>query len=147
MQLEDAVKKLQQHLELSALTPDDQGHYVIIFDQRLEIDVFEPASDQGYVYFKGYIAELPKAERARETFLKKCLQANLARVRNNEDYLSVDPDTQGLELYNKTALGHLDPPSFFKKFEAFVNNLEFWKDFAQDSSVDETPLTPFIIHP
>lgn len=147
MQLEEAVKKLQLHLELKELKPDDQGRYVIVFDERLEIDIFEPAADQGFIYFKGYITELPEAEYTKEAFLKKCLQANLARVRNNEDYLAVDPDSQGLELYNKTDLENIDALAFFAKFEAFVNNLEFWKDFAQDTSVNETPLTPFIIHP
>lgn len=141
MRLEDGMKELTSKLKLPLESPDEDGVYRLIFDNSLEVEIFKGEAAQ-IIVSSPLLKELPEDEAARQELLAKYLRLNFAALKKEqEDVLSLDPDTNHLVLYRKINTQHLYPDEFVKIVESHLNNLELWRALGDDRQPNNPPTT------
>jgi hypothetical protein len=122
---------------------DADGRYYLTLDESLQIGVLQNAER---VYLEGRIGDLPQDRNVAEELLARALNIHLARLRNNNAVLSIDPQDSGLLLFDQIPLGGLALRRLEAAIGSFANGLAFWRRFiAQDTAPRQTAPPPLSI--
>jgi len=119
--LKDLGAKLGGTFEL---TPDESGTVMLEIDE-MPVSILE-LNELGLVVLLGVVGELPPEEKI-ERLYRALLEANHHFAGTAGATLSVNPETNAVELCRPLVRAVLDGERLFNELERFVNTLEVWR--------------------
>lgn len=137
MKLQEFIDATCESLELSGLTPDTEGNYVIVFDGTVEIEIVPKSGTR--LILRSRLASIPDDPQEHEAFLRSNLQRNLANLHSQQGALTIDHDAGCLWMYRQVDIQSLDPTIVADLVEDFVNLSDWW---SQSDSSHSPVLTP-----
>ncbi len=141
MTSEEAINILSEFLLLENWEKDEEGSYVFVIDNQLEIRL--SSLDKDYIVFQGLIGDPIPPNNSAEERLKLILQWNFARIEDNNDILSIDNGTRKIAVVRKLALKNLELTSLLDNIESFIQNVDFWFTAIEKKSV-KSNLSPLL---
>ncbi len=122
-ELDALVSEFVARREVNQPDRDEQGRYFFVFDEELEVALFQ-SGDQ--VFLEGRIGEIPQDRNRAEQLLERSLHKHLVRLRDKREVLSIDPEDGHLVLFRQLPARLLDIIALEKALGEFTNGLEFW---------------------
>lgn len=121
-----------------------QDRYFLIIDGCLRITLFQIGHR---IYLEGHPGALPKDSFQGGERLSEILRMYLARLKQHEEILSLDPVSDDLLLFRCLPVQTLNLGDLEKAIETFSNRLEFWVRALSHESSRLTPLPMHIVLP
>ena len=106
-----------------AAPPDKDGVYTLTFDEKLIVECW---LDCDYVYFYSPIVGIPRHEQQATELLRRVLLSNVAQMRNAQEVLCINPETNELALFWRGIIETINQEGFRKCLESFLNSLDGW---------------------
>jgi hypothetical protein len=117
------LQKLGKILDLSSLTLDSNNHCLILFDDKIVLNLELSEEDQALIIYS-YISVVPFA--GKELVLEILLEANFFWKISNGATFALDKQTQTLVLEQKFSLPLVNFNSFEDNLAVFVDVAEAW---------------------
>jgi len=111
------------------LTPDESGTVMLEIDE-MPVSILE-LNELGLVVLLGIVGDLPPEEKI-ERLYRALLEANHHFSGTAGATLSVNPETNAVELCRPLERAVLDGERLFGELERFVNTLEVWRKLVTD---------------
>lgn len=117
------LKELGKVLDLSSLELDSNNHCLILFDDKIVLNLELDESDGALIVY-AYVSVVPFT--AKELILEILLEANFFWKISNGSTFAIDKQTQTLVLEQKFSLPLKDPGHFQDTLALFVDVVEAW---------------------
>ncbi|MDR0595212.1 MAG: CesT family type III secretion system chaperone [Puniceicoccales bacterium] len=130
---EEIVNVLSEFLMVEHWNGGDDGSYSVVIDDVIDVN-FIPVS-KTYIIFQGCMGKALPANNSTEAKLKRLLQWNFARIKDNNDVLSVDQRSRRISIVRKILLEKLTVDSLLDHVESFVRNVDFWLAASEHKSM------------
>ena len=128
MEFDRLIKAFAEQMGAGDMSPEDGGHYLLTFDGRLNVRCLRAGKEK--MIISGKVGELPQDERQTDDFLRRLLHINLARMKNQKEVLSIEPEDGRLILFRPVATEEMSVERIMDIMEGFLENMEFWCDTA-----------------
>ncbi|MDR0351134.1 MAG: CesT family type III secretion system chaperone [Puniceicoccales bacterium] len=126
MEWGDAIGVLSEFFRVEDWETEIGGVYEIVLDKAIELKVYKAGSST--IVFNGIAGVTIDNNKQSESVLKKILQWNFGRIKDNNDTLSIDVPQRRLMITRKLELRDMDDYGIILEAESFVANLSFWSD-------------------
>lgn len=123
--LKNTIHEIAKGLKLPAPEAGENDEYTFIFDDVLEVDILSLKKDS--LILAAPITDTLPSPPETEDFFKKILQWNFSRLKDYEEVLTWDPDSDSITLSKEIPFSELSEKPILGQLETFLNNLEFWK--------------------
>jgi len=125
MEFNELLKGLEAKLGGTVeLTPDESGTVMLEIDE-MPVSIMS-LDELGLVVLLGIVGELPPEEKI-ERLYRALLEANHHFAGTAGATLSVNPETNAVELCRPLEIQALDGERLFAELGRFVNTLEIWR--------------------
>ncbi len=125
MDFSQLVSGVAERLQLVGLEPDEDGRCVVVFDDKLEVEIRQLDSSRLLIQYS--LGTAPTDDFKAEEFFRTLLQRNLTRLPEQRESIALEPDTRNVILYRITTAHDLQQLS--EVLEAFLNSAETWSQF------------------
>ncbi len=135
----NTVQELAKALQVDVPTPTDNGAYAFSFDDNtLEVNIL-PLKNNALILLSPVSNPLNNSQETEQLF-KKLLQINFSRLKDYEEILTWDPDSDQITLTQEIPFSTLSEKPLLGQLEQFLDNLEFWKSATAQQSTTAHPL-------
>ncbi|MEZ5581692.1 MAG: CesT family type III secretion system chaperone [Candidatus Competibacteraceae bacterium] len=138
-ELDKLAAQFAERRQLNEPHRDEQGRYYFLFDGSLEVALFQTGDR---IYLEGRLAPIPADNLQAEAVLTRNLKRHLARLRDKQEVLSMDPEDGRLVLFRQLSARSLSILDFEQAMESFVNGLAFWSEDAGSRPQAAVPPPP-----
>jgi hypothetical protein len=128
-EVNDLLKELGKVLDLSSLVLDENNHCLILFDDKIVLNL-ELQETDGTLVIYSYISIVPFA--GKELILEILLEANFFWKISHGATFAIDKQTQTLVLQQKFPLPLFQPEHFEDHLAVFVDVAEAWMKRVDD---------------
>jgi hypothetical protein len=132
------LQRLGKVLDLSALALDANNHCLILFDDKIVLNLEVCEEDETLVIYS-YISVVPFA--GKELVLEILLEANFFWKISNGATFAIDKQTQTLVLQQKFPIPLPNPNSFEDNLAVFVDVVEAWMKRIDDICTEAEALS------
>lgn len=135
--LKTVAQEISQHLKIDTPSPNERGHYPFSFNNNLNVSILSQDPD--------IILASPidtNIDSDSEPKVANTLKWHLARIKDHDDILSFDPDTNQLFLFKQLPPSKLAEKPIHQHLEDFLNNLEYWNSAAQNDASPPSGMLP-----
>lgn len=122
-ELDTVLARFAERHGLAKPQADANGRYFLLLDGELEVALLQ-GGDR--IYLEGRLEPLPSDERKAEELLGRYLRLHLARLRDHQEVLGLEPDGARLVVFRQLSARALTVTEFEQALGDFANNLEFW---------------------
>ena len=136
MLLEKILNELQSQFSISLPPKDDSGSVSLPFDSNIAVHISEPKDD--ILLIKSTISKSWSDSEKDELLLKQILNISFARIHQEDEILTWDPDANQLILFSHISNPMLLDKPFPQRLESFLNNLAFFNKLCEND-----PKTPY----
>jgi hypothetical protein len=126
MEWSDAIAVLSEFFRVEDWESEIGGMYEIVLDKAIELRVYK--IENNIIVLSGIVGEPIDDSKKSEPILKKILQWNFGRMKDNDDTISINMQRQKLIITRKLELRDIDDYGIIREAESFVANLSFWAD-------------------
>lgn len=119
------LQEFSQHIELDGLTPDEQGNYLLVFDDTISLNLHYN-EDNGMLTLYAPLLEIPE-DRIAE-LCPRLLQANLFWQGTAGATLGMDSENRLVILALQRPLETLDMARLETLLQSLVSSAEYWLD-------------------
>ena len=119
----ELLKHIGEGLNLPELCLDDNGHCILLFDEKIVLNMdFDEKGEKLVIY--AYIGEIPL--ECREVIFEKALEGNFFWNETDGGTLGIDKQSQSLVLAKSFSLPLNDFNIFEDQLASFVEIVEKW---------------------
>ena len=119
----ELLKHIGEGLNLPELCLDDNGHCILLFDEKIVLNMdFDEKGEKLVIY--AYIGEIPL--ECREVIFEKALEGNFFWNETHGGTLGIDKQSQSLVLAKSFSLPLNDFNIFEDQLASFVEIVEKW---------------------
>lgn len=135
------IAAVAERLGLGTLAPDDGGAYEVVFDGELDLQ-FVPL-EGSLLLIRSRLSSLPPDPAQQAPVLRKLLNWNLAKLREQRELLTIDRTNREVWLYRLVRSDKTDQAALCSLLEEFLNSLEWWRtsESAQAQPAAALPMT------
>lgn len=142
--LEDVIEEFAARRAIRPPAPDAAtGAYALAIDGRYLVHFLEL---DGVVAAWAWLGDLPGAEHARESLLRRLLRAELGRLGADDAVLSVDEAAGALHLHHVVARAAFDLSRLESLLQSLVDNVERRRGMLGQGPTTR-PIAPLVIRP
>lgn len=149
--LQTIIQDLSKNLKIETPTSTNNNEFIFFFDNTLKITLTSNKKDS--IIITSPIYDLKTINNNKnnkiennaktEKLLKELLEINFTRLKNQEETLTWDPDSDQIILFKEIPQSTLSEHPMLHQLEKFLNTLEFWKSIiAQKTTPKSTPPPP-----
>ncbi|MDR2735245.1 MAG: CesT family type III secretion system chaperone [Puniceicoccales bacterium] len=141
MEWSEAVVILSEFFRVEDWATEIGGVYEVVLDKAIDLKVYK--IDNNTIGLNGTVGEPIGDNKQSESVLKKILQWNFGRLKDNNDVVSIDMAQQKLLIIRRLGLKHIDDCEIIHQAESFVSNLSFWADATTTQQIPIQSLQPY----
>ncbi|MFO1349183.1 MAG: CesT family type III secretion system chaperone [Gammaproteobacteria bacterium] len=124
MPFKDLIEQLAYRLGIKEIRPDAQGEYRFVFDRELMVYCAQAGRA---LLLRGVIGKRSGTARDAADQLQTLLRQNLARLKEQQEVMSLASDTDEFILYRLLPLETTRIDDLEQALGGYLNHLEFWR--------------------
>ena len=123
--LQSVIEDLAKALDIEVPQPTDKGEFLFTFDDDIDVKILSLKKDR-LTLVSAVSPALPDSDDSKK-LLQNALQWNLTRLKDHEETLTWEPESNQIILVKEPLFSELSAKPLIKQLETFLNNVDFWK--------------------